>query len=78
MRLATTKFVTHSMTQLTHRSLLEIGERHVPVLEALRARDPARAEAAMRTHIEEPGEWIRKAINQEQAAGLADVKAAGR
>ena len=36
MRLATTTFVTHSMTQLTHRSLHEIGERHVPVLEALR------------------------------------------
>ena len=40
MRLATTTFVTHSMTQLTHRSLQEIGERHVPVLEALRTRDP--------------------------------------
>jgi len=62
MRLATTTFVTHSMTQLTHRSLHEIGERHVPVLEALRERDPNLAEAAMRRHIEEPGEWIRDAI----------------
>jgi len=62
MRLATTTFVTHSMTQLTHRSLHEIGERHVPVLEALRARDPLMAEAAMRRHIEEPGDWIRDAV----------------
>ena len=62
MRLATTTFVTHSMTQLTHRTLQEIGERHVPVLEALRTRDPNLAEAAMRRHIEEPGDWIRYAI----------------
>jgi DNA-binding FadR family transcriptional regulator len=62
MRLATTTFVTHSMTQLTHRSLHEIGERHVPVLEALRAGDPNLAEAAMRKHIQEPGDWIREAL----------------
>ena len=68
MRLATTTFVTHSMTQLTHRSLHEIGERHVPVLEALRARDPKLAEAAMRKHIEDPGDWIRNAL-ATQAAG---------
>lgn len=63
MRLAMTTSVTHAMTQLTHRSLQEIGERHVPVLAALRARDPGRAEAAMRRHIEEPGEWIRDALS---------------
>jgi DNA-binding GntR family transcriptional regulator len=62
MRLVTTTFVTHSMMQLTHRSLDEIGERHVPVLEALRARDPNLAETAMRRHIEEPGDWIRDAV----------------
>jgi DNA-binding FadR family transcriptional regulator len=67
MRLATTTFVTHSMNQITHRSLAEIGERHVPVLEALRSRDPAAAEAAMRRHIEEPGDWIRAAVHQERA-----------
>jgi len=55
MRLSITTCVTHS---LTHRSLHEIAERHVNVLEALRARDPQRAEAAIRRHIEEPGEWI--------------------
>jgi DNA-binding GntR family transcriptional regulator len=68
MRLATTTFVTHSMMQLTHRSLQEIGERHVPVLEALRARDPKLAEIAMRRHIEDPGDWIRDAM-AAQAAG---------
>ena len=55
MRLSVTTCVTHSMT---HRSLHEIAERHVPVLAALRARDPVLAEAAIRRHIEEPGEWI--------------------
>jgi DNA-binding GntR family transcriptional regulator len=55
MRLSVTTCVTHS---LTHRSLHEIAERHVNVLEALRARDPQRAETAIRRHIEEPGEWI--------------------
>jgi DNA-binding GntR family transcriptional regulator len=66
MRLATTTLVTHSMTQMTHRSMFEIGERHVTVLEALRSRDPARAEHAMRRHIEEPGDWIREAVRKEK------------
>jgi DNA-binding GntR family transcriptional regulator len=64
MRLATTTFVTHAMHQITHRSLSEIGERHVPVLEALRSRNPELAEAAMRRHIEEPGDWIRDALRR--------------
>jgi len=68
MRLATTTFVTHSMHQITHRTLAEIGERHVPVLEALRSRDPALAETAMRRHIEEPGDWIRAAVQEERGA----------
>src|SRR6185295_6621780 len=78
MRLATTTFVTHSMTQLTHRSLDEIGERHVPVLEALRAHDPQLAEAAMRRHIEEPGDWIRDAIaaSDKPVAATAEPSAA--
>ena len=76
MRLATTTFVTHSMTQLTHRSLHEIGERHTPVLEALRARDPQLAEATMRRHIEEPGDWIRDAVAAAADAAEAE-KAVG-
>jgi DNA-binding GntR family transcriptional regulator len=66
MRLSVTTCVTHSMT---HRSLHEISERHVAVLDALRARDPVAAEAAIRHHIEEPGEWIRAANNHRDAAG---------
>jgi DNA-binding GntR family transcriptional regulator len=60
MRLSVTTCVTHSVT---HRSLHEIAERHVAVLNALRAHDPVRAEAEIRRHIEEPGEWIRAAAD---------------
>ena len=52
MRLSITTCLT---TSITHRSLHEIAERHVAVLEALRSGDPDRAEAAIRRHIEEPG-----------------------
>src|SRR5687768_15939167 len=65
MRLSITTCLTLS---ITHRSLHEIAERHVAVLEALRSGDPDRAEAAVRRHIEEPGEWILSAHQQEQAA----------
>jgi DNA-binding GntR family transcriptional regulator len=71
MRLSVTTCVTHS---LTHRSLHEIAERHVNVLEALRARDPQRAETAIRRHIEEPGEWILSEHGQNTTAGQAEPK----
>lgn len=74
MRLSVTTCVTHSVT---HRSLHEIAERHVPVLEALKAHDPARAEAAIRHHIEEPGEWIRAAAAAAAAAAQVDPGPAG-
>ena len=72
MRLSITTCVTHAVT---HRSLHEIAERHVPVLAALRAHDPVRAEAEIRHHIEEPGEWIRAAAaaRQEPATGDGDT-----
>ena len=75
MRLSITTCLT---TSITHRSLHEIAERHVAVLEALRSGDPDRAEAAVRRHIEEPGEWIRSAHQQEQAVTSSepDEKAA--
>jgi DNA-binding GntR family transcriptional regulator len=68
MRLGTTTFVTVSMSQ---RSLGELAERHVPVLEALRAHNPAAAEQSMRRHIEELGEWILTAAQQQEAASAA-------
>lgn len=76
MRLATTTLVTHSMSQMTHRSLFEIGERHVAVFDALRSRDPLRAETAMRRHIEEPGDWIRDAARLEKEKAQAQERIA--
>jgi DNA-binding GntR family transcriptional regulator len=75
MRLSITTCLTHS---ITHRSLHEIAERHVVVVEALRSRDPDRAEAAIRRHIEEPGEWILSAhrATQDTTDGEADTKEA--
>jgi DNA-binding GntR family transcriptional regulator len=69
MRLSITTCVTHS---LTHRSLHEIAERHVNVLEALRARDAQGAEAAIRRHIEEPGEWILSEHGGKQSPGQTE------
>ena len=77
MRLSITTCVTHSVT---HRSLHEIANRHDVVLEALRSRDPDRAEAAIRRHIEEPGEWILAAHAKEEPSARDDgseTKAAG-
>ena len=70
MRLSITTCVTHSVT---HRSLVEIAERHVEVLNALRSRDADRAEAAIRRHIEEPGEWIMSAHSQQQTGSQPDA-----
>jgi DNA-binding GntR family transcriptional regulator len=64
MRLATTTFLTASMT---HRSLRELTDRHVPVLAALHAHDPDAAERTMRAHIEEPGRWIAAAVQPARA-----------
>jgi DNA-binding GntR family transcriptional regulator len=77
MRLSITTCVTYAVT---HRSLHEITERHVPLLAALQSRDPNVAEAEIRKHIEEPGEWIRAAATQEQerlAKEGAQTEAAG-
>jgi DNA-binding GntR family transcriptional regulator len=64
MRLATTTFLTVSKS---HHSLPEIVERHAAVVDALRTKDPAAAERALRLHIEEPGEWLRAALEEEAA-----------
>ena len=70
MRLATTTFLTVSKS---HHSLREIVERHAAVVEALRTHDPEAAERAMRLHIEEPGQWLRAALEEEaaEAANMA-------
>jgi DNA-binding GntR family transcriptional regulator len=62
MRLATSTFLTVSRSR---HSLVEIAERHRPVLDALRAGEPAEAERAMRRHIEEPGRWLQSALDED-------------
>jgi DNA-binding GntR family transcriptional regulator len=62
LSLATTTFLTFSI----HRRAIEgLAARHEPILEALRARDPDRAQAAMRRHIEELGRWVYEALSRE-------------
>lgn len=73
MRLATTTFLTVSKS---HRSLNEIAERHAPVLEALRAHSAEDAELAMRRHIEEPGHWLRAAMEETAVAKPSAIPAA--
>ena len=68
MRLATSTFITNAITR---RSLDELAERHVPVIEALRAHDPQAAEQAMKRHIEEPGEWVLAARHELSSAAEA-------
>jgi DNA-binding GntR family transcriptional regulator len=63
MRLANTTLLTVARSR---HSMMEIADRHVPVLAALRARDPDAAERAMRQHIEEPGHWLRASLEDEQ------------
>jgi DNA-binding GntR family transcriptional regulator len=76
MRLAFTTAVTYTMAR---RSLQELAERHVPVLEALRTRDPIVAEAAIRRHIDEPREWVQNVIKEGESRlpEPAESKAAG-
>ena len=61
LSLATTTFLTVSKS---NRTLSEIAERHVIVLDALRSGDAPAAEKAMRAHIDEPGEWLRTAMEK--------------
>ncbi len=72
MRLATTTFLTVSKS---HHSLKEIVERHAAVVDALRTQDPDTAERALRMHIEEPGTWLRAALEEEAAANVNGGKA---
>ncbi|WP_052890409.1 GntR family transcriptional regulator [Thermogemmatispora carboxidivorans] len=66
MQLYTTTFVTVAIAQRTPQ---ELAERHQVIIEALRDRDPERAEQVMRRHIEEAGEWLRAAPSSEEQAG---------
>lgn len=52
--------------------IMELATRHRVVLEALRARDPLRAEQAIHSHLEEVGEWVRSQAEQDHRAALAE------
>lgn len=54
MRLVTTIYLNVSFGRL---SPAQLAERHVPVLDALRSRDPDAAETAMRSHLGEVSEY---------------------
>ena len=69
MRLATTTFLT---VLKAHHSLSEIAGRHALVLDALRAHNAVDAEREMRLHIEEPGHWLRAAMDEPaESAAIA-------
>jgi DNA-binding GntR family transcriptional regulator len=71
MRLANTTLLTVARSR---HSMIEIADRHLPVLNALRARDPDAAESAMRQHIEEPGQWLRTSLEDDQTTQTPTAK----
>jgi DNA-binding GntR family transcriptional regulator len=46
------------ITFIRYGDLRSIAESHVPILEALRARDPERSSAALREHFEYYARWV--------------------
>ncbi len=61
MRLASSTFITVTKTK---QSLHEIAEHHLPLLDALTARNPKQAERTMRRHIEKAGKWLRASLKR--------------
>jgi DNA-binding GntR family transcriptional regulator len=61
MRLASSTLITITKTK---HSLHEVAEHHVPLLEALTARNPKQAERTMRRHIETAGNWLRASFKK--------------
>jgi DNA-binding GntR family transcriptional regulator len=57
-------YITVSQSDL---DLVALSERHVPVLEALRARDADKAAAAMHAHLMEAAELLRPVADKEPA-----------
>jgi DNA-binding GntR family transcriptional regulator len=76
MNLPMTTIVT---VTLSTRSLLELAERHEPILVALTAGDASAAEAAMRLHIEEIAGWVLAALDAQEnpASVIESLQAAG-
>lgn len=51
---------------ISNRPLPELAERHAALVAAIIARDGPAAEAAMRQHIEEIGEWVLAALDTQE------------
>jgi len=66
LSLATSTFLAFSV----QRRIMEgLAARHEPILDALRARDPERAEVAVRRHVEEAGRQVFEALPPESDDG---------
>jgi DNA-binding GntR family transcriptional regulator len=65
-RLSSSSYVSIS---LVRRSLMELADRHIPIIDALRAGDPIAAESEMRKHIEELATWITSEEPTNDTAG---------
>jgi DNA-binding GntR family transcriptional regulator len=53
-------------TMHSGHDIIELAARHRVLIEALRTRDPRRAEQAMQSHLQEVGEWVRSQAEQDQ------------
>jgi DNA-binding GntR family transcriptional regulator len=60
-------------TMHSGHDIMELAVRHRVVLEALRARDPQRAEQAMHSHLEEVGEWVRSQAEQDHRSAQQEL-----
>ena len=68
MRLPMSTFVTMTFS---HWPLTLLAERHIPLVDALRSRDPMIAEAAMRTHLEELADYT---YSDEASTAIANLQ----
>jgi DNA-binding GntR family transcriptional regulator len=70
MQLATSSFPSPARAL---RMRQDSPDRHQALIEALRARDPVRAEFEIRRLVEEPGEWLRDAVTARGASPRYDA-----
>lgn len=74
-RLATTTFLT---MRLMPRPLGDLVERHRPLRDAIRDRDPARAEASMRRHFEELEEELARSAGPHRPSDATSAAVVSR
>jgi DNA-binding GntR family transcriptional regulator len=54
------------ITFMRYGDLHHIAESHVPILDALRARDPERTATALREHFDYYGRWVTESVREER------------